>query len=771
MELRHLIASFSRLKSVEASRKQKVGFLEQLLQLVEPQLQQCQPRDLAEIMLTCSKLGCGPAEIYNICLGAVTKRLHQADARTLASVIYAVATAPDDSIKQQWGPVLQQQLLLSEIMSKLSTATPQGLSNVIWGVATMGQQLPTEQLQQLLATFLGKPHTVTSQGIANVIWGVATMGQQLPAEQLKQLLGNFIGKLSTATPQGIASVFWGMATMGQQLPAEQLQQLFAEFIGKLSTATPQGIAMAIWGVATMGQQLPAEQLQQLLAGFIGMLSTATPQNIANVIWGVATMGQQLPNKQLRQLLATFLGKLDTVTPQGIANVTWAVATMGQQLPTEQLQQLLAGFIGKLSTATPQGIANVIWGVATMGQQLPTEQLQLLLAEFLGILSTATAQNIANVIWGVATMGQQLPAEELQQLLAGFLDKLGTAVPQGIANVIWGVATMGQQLPITQLQQLVVALAAKLSNALPQDVAMTMWGVARLQPQPFFPAPLLEAEAKQAVIMMIPAMIPQEVAIIAWACGVWGYGHEPLLLLLFNKARDDLLALKGISSRTVGASCQSLTNMCWAAAVLNMQQLVRHVEQFAAAISSRWEDMIAEGKRQLYQVHMWLQDLDDNSRGLCGCLSKQQLHECKEQWQKRIGEVAASAKMSQAHQAVFEAAAEMPLLSDPPQLEALTRDRLHSIDLRVVTTAGIEVAIEVDGPQHFRQPDLQPTGTTQWRNRSLAARGYVVVLVPPWEWIRVPAAQRLGYLEAKIQQGLAGASGSVVPDTTAAASAS
>ena len=50
-----LIAIVSRLKSVPAaSLEQKVILLKQLLQLLEPQLQQFQPRALGEVMLTCS---------------------------------------------------------------------------------------------------------------------------------------------------------------------------------------------------------------------------------------------------------------------------------------------------------------------------------------------------------------------------------------------------------------------------------------------------------------------------------------------------------------------------------------------------------------------------------------------------------------------------------------------------------------------------------------------------------------------------------------------
>jgi hypothetical protein len=527
MKLRDLLASISRLKSVPgASARQKVALLKQSLQLVKPQLQQCQPRGLAEIMLTCSQLGYGPASLYDTCLDAFLSKLHQADARRLANVVYALAKAPDASSKQQWGVTVQQ-------------------------------------------------------------------------------------------------------------------------------------------------------------------------------------------------------------------------------------QLLPGFIEKVGTATPQNIANVIWGVATMGQQLPAEQLQQLLAEFEGKLGPATPQNIANVVWGVATMGQQLPAEQLQEFLAKFEGKLGPATPQNIANVVWGLATMGQQVSGQRAQQLVGALAAKLCSSSPQAVANTMWGVARLQPQPFFPRPLLEAKAKQAIIRMVPDMIPQQLANIALACGVWGYRDEQLLLPLFNKARDDFLVLpESSSSRAVGASVQSLAKMCWAAAVLNMQQLVSHVEQFAAAISSRWEDAVMESMLQLYQVHKWLLDLDSSSEGLLGCLSEQQLQECLEQWHERMDRLAAAVETSRVHKAVQAAAAKLTGLSERPEQEAVTADGLHRIDVLVVTATGVPVAIEVDGHHRFRLPDLQPTGTTQWRNRSLAARGYVVVSVPYWEWNKLSASGRVKYLEAKIQQELA-----------------
>ena len=600
-----LIATVSRLKFVPAaSLEHKVILLKQLLQLLKPQLQQLQPRGLAEVLLTCSKLGYGDAGLFNTYVGVFVSKLQQADARRLANAVYAIATAPDSTTRQQCWPVVEQRLL----------------------------------------------------------------------------------------------------------PA------FMKAVGE-GQAEPQGISNVVWGVAKLGETLTEVQLKELVECLLTQLGAVEPQNIANTIWGVATMGQQLPDQQVQLLVAGLVNKVDAAKPQAIANIILAVATMGMQLPDQQIQLLVAGLVKKLVAAKPQAIANTLWGVATMGQQVH--------------------------------------ADQLQQLLKQLVHKLANAKPMDISHTVWGIATMQQELPAQQLQQLLEVLAVNLPSPNPQAVSNTIWGVARLQPQPFLPLPLLGPEAKKAIIGMLPAMIPQELANIAWACGILAYRDEQLLLPLFNKARQVFFLGMGSSSMAVEATSQNLANMCWAVAVLNMQQLISHVEQFAAAVSSKWEEAAPENKQQLYHVHMWLLDQQNNSMGLVGCLTEQQLQDCREQWQKQVAEVVVSAKASKAHTAVYAAAQQLSFLSQPPELEAPTADGLHSIDVLVVTSGGVMVAIEVDGFQHFRQPDLQPTGPTQWRNRSLAARGYVVVSVPPWEWRPLRPAQHVAYLESKVQQALAG----------------
>ena len=261
------VAIVSRLKFVPASLKQKVLLLKQLLQLLEPQLQQLQSRGLAEVMLTCSKLGYGDAGLYHIWPGLYTtylwffvSKLQQADGRTLSNTIYATATAPNGMTRQQCWPVVEQQLLPAFIKAVADgQASPQAISNVVWGIATLGEKLSRLQLQELVKCLLTQLGAAKPQEIANSIWGVATMGQQLPDQQVQLLVAGLVNKLDVVKPQAIANTVWGVATMEQRVSAEQLQPLLKQLVQMLVTAKPMDISHTVWGIATMGQQLPAEQ--------------------------------------------------------------------------------------------------------------------------------------------------------------------------------------------------------------------------------------------------------------------------------------------------------------------------------------------------------------------------------------------------------------------------------------------------------------------------------------------------------------------------------
>jgi hypothetical protein len=142
------------------------------------------------------------------------------------------------------------------------------------------------------------------------------------------------------------------------------------------------------------------------------------------------------------------------------------------------------------------------------------------------------------------------------------------------------------------------------------------------------------------------------------------------------------------------------------------------------------------------------------------LSQQQLEQCRASWLQQLA-ANAQRQVTDMQRAVLVAVQQLPAATwqQQPESEGVTEDGLFSIDIAATTTSGVKVAIEVDGPTHFIQPQQRSGGPTLCRNRALAARGYVVISIPYLDWDALRGAeQKQQYLLAKLQPALQAASG-------------
>jgi hypothetical protein len=178
------------------------------------------------------------------------------------------------------------------------------------------------------------------------------------------------------------------------------------------------------------------------------------------------------------------------------------------------------------------------------------------------------------------------------------------------------------------------------------------------------------------------------------------------------------------------------------AVLDLQQHAQQVLQLGKACSSMWSNIEVEAQQQLWQVHTWLLDFDlAGGQGLQGSLTQQQLQQCRAAWDQDLQRAAEKQQHTRLQRSVFAAVQRLPIVwQQRPQMEQLsvgrdgvTPDGALLLDIAGRTGDGVLVAVEADGPTHFRQPDGGLTGPTQYRNRALAVRGYRLVSVPYWEW--------------------------------------
>jgi hypothetical protein len=424
----------------------------------------------------------------------------------------------------------------------------------------------------------------------------------------------------------------------------------------------------------------------------------------------------------------------------LSNVVYALCKAPKSIMRQHQavlqQQLVPAFMEKCAEANAQDISNVLYGMADTGQQLPEEAVQQLLAVFARQLHQATPQAVSNTLWAVATMGQQVPAAQLQQLLNALVGQLHQVKPQDVSNTLWAVATMGQQVPSGQLQQLLEALVAELQQANPQNVSNTLLACAKMG---FLPQCLLAAPGLAG---LLAAGTPQALANSAWACGQLGRRDEQLMAALLAEVQQRLTAA-GTSS---GCSFnnQDLCNLCWSVTVLDLRQHAQQVLQLGKACSSIWSSIGVEGQWQMWQVHTWLLDFDlAGCQGLQGSLTQQQLQQCRAARDQDFQKTAAK-QHTNFHRSLFAAVQRLPVSwQQQPQMEqqsvgrdGVTPDGALLIDIAGKTADGVLVAVEADGPTHFRQPDWGLTGPTQYRNRALAVRGYRLVSVPWSSWDKV-----------------------------------
>jgi hypothetical protein len=448
-------------------------------------------------------------------------------------------------------------------------------------------------------------------------------------------------------------------------------------------------------------------------------------------------------QQLVRLIQQHLSSMDAISLSAAILKLSKLKCKEQQPYADCLQR----YLPLAPVDTPRHLSNVIYALCTaptLVMQQHCAAVKQLLPMFLAVLSSAIPQGISNVLYGVALSRQQLnekaqllEAEQLQQLLAAFVGKLEDAKPQEVSNTLWAVAKIQQQVPEGQLQQLLTAFVSVLQRAKPQEASNVLLACAKLR---FPPQQLLAAPE---LVALLAAGTPQEMANAAWACGQLGHRDEHLMAALLVEVQQRLVA-PGINNTCSTFTSQNLCNLCWSVAVLDMQQHAWQVPQLAQACSSQWDSVAPAELRQLWQVHTWLLNFQlAGAQGLQGSLTEQQLQQCREAWEQQMQDTLTQAP-GQFQRSVFAAVQRLPIAwQQQPQMEQLsvgrdgvTPDGALLLDIAGRTAAGVLVAVEADGPSHFRQPDGGLTGATQWRNRALAVRGYRLVSVPYSAWDRL-----------------------------------
>ncbi|KAJ1485284.1 hypothetical protein T484DRAFT_1794221, partial [Baffinella frigidus] len=115
----------------------------------------------------------------------------------------------------------------AELVGKLvdrATATarhfiPQGVANLMWGLATMGLKADAGLAEAMQGQAMATAGDFTPQGVANFMWGLAKMGIKPNAGLVEAMQGRATATAGDFKPQEVANLMWALATMGIEADA------------------------------------------------------------------------------------------------------------------------------------------------------------------------------------------------------------------------------------------------------------------------------------------------------------------------------------------------------------------------------------------------------------------------------------------------------------------------------------------------------------------------------------------------------------------------
>jgi len=448
---------------------------------------------------------------------------------------------------------------------------------------------------------------------------------------------------------------------------------------------------------------------------------------------------------MRSLWRRLQPQLDCCHARALSHAVWACGKTGF-LDAALLDSCLARLaaIAEASSADiePQHISTALYSAALLHNRGYTPNYahaEQLVEALIRQRHEANQQAVSNTLWAAAVMGLRVSKPQTQQLVEAMVQHIDGAKTQNLATTMWAAAAL-ELHPWHLTQQLVAAMVQKRHHAQSMEIVNTLWAAANMR---------LEVADEQAELLVAALLQKphnaQDIGGTAKALAILGCYSARAYVDLASAAQRQLWHMDN----------QGLCNLAWALAMADQQRLIADVLALCRQVGEDklWRSSVREGLLQLHCVHLWLQEVQVGSKqGLAGVLSPSQLQQCINAWDQQQVATARQVR-TEFKLGVYECCTRLSCLTDC-RMEVCTPDNAYSIDVVAVHTGTKKLlAIEADGPKHFLEPSQRPTGLTRARNKGLAARGYVVVSVPHYEWNDVAASAKADYLRRKDEEAV------------------
>lgn len=213
---------------------------------------------------------------------------------------------------------------------KLDDAIPQGLSNLLWALASL-QFYDAPLVDRMLVRAVTCLDDFTSQGIANVLWALATMNHS-NRQHFDAFLAAALRFRMKLNPQELSNTLWAVAAFVSKTlnPNSSIEDGAALIKAAMDQTTsqvvpgPRPVAPRNLSPALANGSWYTEEVDLLLEPVFGQVQAFTSQGMANIIWSLATIGH--PNRPaFVALVDAAVQRRHMLNAQGLSIILWAMA--------------------------------------------------------------------------------------------------------------------------------------------------------------------------------------------------------------------------------------------------------------------------------------------------------------------------------------------------------------------------------------------------------------------------------------------------------------
>ncbi|GAX75036.1 hypothetical protein CEUSTIGMA_g2480.t1 [Chlamydomonas eustigma] len=245
----------------------------------------------------------------------------------------------------------------------LSAATPQALAIMAWGLSQL-RYCDSEILDALAVACRSSRHQLQPRDISNIVWAYAKLGYH-HHHLFSDLCHCIISKSLDLTPHDLANIAWAYATVGH--PYKPLfKAVGGTALHLLPGFTAQGLSNMLW--AFTAARVPDPELYEALAGeSLHRLHQFAPKHMAMAAWGLARggKGQSIMLTAIAEQAETQLQDFKT---KELSLLLWSLSWSGHHssslfnsAPSVLSQRIAAGRFSW------QDLAHAAWAFATSGQ--------------------------------------------------------------------------------------------------------------------------------------------------------------------------------------------------------------------------------------------------------------------------------------------------------------------------------------------------------------------------------------------------------------------